>query len=354
MDAGQFPSSAAAAATTSGGTGGTRSARLSRLPFEVRQRIWRQLLPTERKIVQAARRKHPTNPSPSAPPEYTLTIRELNGGPALPVLLHICRESRVLLPMVFHHAVLGDDGKRQTWGIWWNRDVDVLYLDYDIGPDPGRFFGHVLCNYSPVRHLAVGLRLGADFAYRLELHDDLRTITAACVAKGALAGVAGFLQYPQTLSIVYPSLPKYWMPAADQRLPLDIEDGLRRAGTLALLLDPSYLRGDVHKKQNMVTVYDAYAPERAVKVLRTLQAAQDKLLQNRLFYAILEAFTQQKRREYERVAKDASQRWGLQRIEHLSDALPSSMRGSNQVLYLTPMMRFDDGPPTSWNDAFKG
>lgn len=331
MDAGQLPST----------RGSTRySARLSVLPCHVQQRIWQQLVPKERKIVQAARREYPTD---RAPPEYTLTIRDFNRGPKLPVILHICRESRVLLPLVFLHATLDD----KTNGIWWNRDVDGLFLDYDIGPEPARFFSHILCNYTPVRHLAVGLKLGADFIYRLGLQDDLRVIVATPMAKDDL----GFLQSPQTLSIVYPSLPKYWTPRYDQRTPLDIEDGLRKAGELALPLNPSYLRGDV--ENNMVTVYDASGPEMALELLLILKTAQDKLFVNRLFYAILEALIQQKCREYQRIAADASQRWGLRRVERLAYALPSFIRGPNQVMYVTPLMRFDDGPPTAWVDALK-
>lgn len=332
-------------------TGEPRPARLYILPPHVRQEIWKHFVPDERKIVQAARKKFPSDPRPDAAPEYTLKVREFKGTPKLPVILHICRESRALLPRLFQHATT--DGKMQ--GIWWNTEVDVLYLDYDIVPCPELFLDRMPApDRGLVQHLAVGLRLGADFVYRLELDKNLHTVSATPDACGDLATVLKYLK-PETLAIAYPSLPKFWMPTGAQRMPLGIEASLRAAGAAALPLDPSYLRGDLRAASGtLVTVFDAACPETALEVLLTLKAAQDRLLlADRLFYALLEAFVEQKRREYLTVAARASERWGYRRIEDLVYELPS-LRGANQVLYVTPMMRFDDGPPTAWIDALKG
>lgn len=327
---------------------GPGQASLFTLPPEVRQRIWKQLIPKERKIVQAARRKFPLNTRPDAPPEYTLTVRELNGGAKLPIILHLCRESRVLLPWIFKHASAGDKMK----GIWWNEGVDMLYLDYDIVPHPEQFFRPVMSNGDPkrVHHLAVGLKLGADFVYRLELHNNLHTVSGTPDSAGDLATIFQFVN-PNTFAIAYPSLPRFWLPSADQRIPLDIEENLRRTGQLALSLDPSYLRGDL--TNNLVTVFNTRWPETALELLTTLKKAQDKLLADRLFYALLSCLIDQKRYEYQTIGTRTSMRWGLRRIEDLVYTLPS-LRGSNQVLYVTPLMRFDDGPPTSWMKALRG
>lgn len=193
--------------------------------------------------------------------------------------------------------------------------------------------------HRPEARRRLRLKLGGDFACRLELHDDLRAVVATPLAKDDLGAVLGLLQSPQTLSIVHPSLP------------LDIEDGLRKAGEFALPLNPYYLRGDVDN--NMVTVYDPHGPDVALGLLLALKTAQDKLFANRLSYTLLEALIQQKRKEYEKIAADASQRWGLRRVERLTYPLPSFIRGPNQVIYVTPLMRFDNGPLTTWIDALK-
>lgn len=123
MDAGHRPS-------TSSST--RRPAGISVLPVCLRRRIWQLLVPTERKVVQAARRQHPPTTNDDRAPlhDYALTVGALNQGPKLPVL-HIRAESRILLPRVFLHATV-DDGR--TSGIWWHRDVDVLFLTMTSAP----------------------------------------------------------------------------------------------------------------------------------------------------------------------------------------------------------------------------
>lgn len=318
------------------------------LPADIRKQIWLHFVPEQKKIVQAARRKFPQNKDPSAPPEYTLTVRDSSHDsnvPKLPIILHICRESRGFLPLLFRHAVT--DNKMR--GIWWNREVDVLYLDYDICPDPEKFFENIPNDCTWVRHLAVGLKLGADFVYRLDLDNTLHTVSGTPIARGDLGKIMSFLRNPRTLSIVYPKLPNFWLPSRDQCLPPDIEDELRRTGALTLPHDPSYLRGDI--AHHMITIFNVWDPETALEVLLLLKGAQAELFRDRLFAALLGGFVQEKRKEYTKIKSGYSEYWGMRRIEDLMYPLTSLRGPSLQTLYVTPLMRFDDGPPTAWIGA---
>lgn len=224
---------------------------------------------------------------PNAPPEYTLTVRVCNKGPKLPILTQICRKSRKPLPVVFKHAITPtSNGKTQ--GIWWNKAIDVLYLDYDNAPHAEHLFRSRDGNMGYVWHLAVSIKIAAELVFRLDVDDDtLQTVSTTLVAKGDLAIILESLEEPISLSIAYPTLLNFLQPSGTHRL-------------------------DVNIGNNLVAIYLGDYPEQVLKLLLKLEATQNKMLfQDRLFYALLWDFTKQKRIKYPRIVADAAYLWGL-------------------------------------------